>query len=137
MIRRPPRSTRTDTPFPTRRSSDLLLPIGEPRLVSGKLELYGQNLQIVHPDNVLAPDQADELPEREAVYPLSEGLTNKRLAALAVQALARIPTLPEWVEPRVLSRARKSVVSGKSVSVRVYHGGRRTTKNTNTTTTNN
>src|SRR3546814_10809105 len=24
MIRRPPRSTRTDTPFPTRRSSDLL-----------------------------------------------------------------------------------------------------------------
>src|SRR3546814_6371565 len=34
-----------------------LLPIGEPRLVSGKLELYGQNLQIVHPDNVLAPDR--------------------------------------------------------------------------------
>src|SRR3546814_1931688 len=72
--------------------------------LSGKLELYGQNLQIVHPDNVLAPDQADELPEREAVYPLSEGLTNKRMAALAVQALERIPTLPEWVEPSVLSR---------------------------------
>src|SRR3546814_16244106 len=85
-------------------SSDLLLPIGEPRLVSGKLELYGQNLQIVHPDNVLAPDQADELPEREAVYPLSEGLTNKRMAALAVQALERIPNLPEWVAPSVLSR---------------------------------
>src|SRR3546814_9611120 len=72
--------------------------------LSGKLELYGQNLQIVHPDNVLAPDQADELPEREAVYPLSEGLTNKRMAALAVQALERVPTLPEWVEPSVLSR---------------------------------
>src|SRR3546814_6900165 len=27
MIRRPPRSTRTDTPFPTRRSSDLVLAI--------------------------------------------------------------------------------------------------------------
>src|SRR3546814_13362745 len=30
MIRRPPRSTRTDTPFPTRRSSDLK-PVVEPR----------------------------------------------------------------------------------------------------------
>src|SRR3546814_11822581 len=29
MIRRPPRSTRTDTPFPTRRSSDL--PAAQPR----------------------------------------------------------------------------------------------------------
>ena len=81
-----------------------LLPLGEPRLVSGKLELYGQYLQIVHPDHVLPPDQAGELPEREAVYPLSEGLTNKRMAALAVQAVERTPALPEWIEPSVLTR---------------------------------
>src|SRR3546814_3214818 len=31
MIRRPPRSTRTDTLFPTRRSSDLLIPFSETR----------------------------------------------------------------------------------------------------------
>src|SRR3546814_6666641 len=30
MLRRPPRSTRTDTSFPTRRSSDLTLPIDRP-----------------------------------------------------------------------------------------------------------
>src|SRR3546814_2734899 len=34
-----------------------MLPIGEPRLVSGKLELYGPNLQIVHPDRVSAREQ--------------------------------------------------------------------------------
>src|SRR3546814_18798618 len=34
MIRRPPRSTRTDTPFPTRRSSDLLAALEFPRLTS-------------------------------------------------------------------------------------------------------
>jgi len=41
---------------------------------------------------------------REAVYALSEGLTNKRLAALVSQALARAPALPEWIEPSLLAK---------------------------------
>ncbi|MGV3481021.1 MAG: ATP-dependent DNA helicase RecG, partial [Sphingobium sp.] len=81
-----------------------LLPLGEPRIVSGKLESYGQQLQIVHPDHVLPPEEAGTLPEREPVYPLSEGLTGKRLAQLAEQALARAPDLPEWIEPSVLEK---------------------------------
>src|SRR3546814_5730934 len=36
-----------------------LLPLGEARRVSGRLEQYGQELQIVHPDYVLAPEEAD------------------------------------------------------------------------------
>jgi ATP-dependent DNA helicase RecG len=75
------------------------LPIGEPRIVSGRLDRYGQELQIVHPDYVLKPADAAEIPEREPVYPLSEGLTNHRLADLAGQALARVPALGEWIEP--------------------------------------
>src|SRR3546814_1427316 len=80
------------------------LKIGEPRVVSGRMELYGQELQIVHPDYVLAPDEAATLPESEPVYPLSEGLTNNRMGHLAGQALARVPELAEWVEPSVLNR---------------------------------
>ncbi|MEA3047509.1 MAG: ATP-dependent helicase RecG [Sphingomonadales bacterium] len=75
------------------------LPLGEPRLVSGRLDRYGQELQIVHPDYVLKPGEAAQIPEREPVYPLSEGLTNHRLADLAGQALARRPALSEWIEP--------------------------------------
>jgi ATP-dependent DNA helicase RecG len=80
------------------------LPLGEPKLVSGRMEMYGQELQIVHPDYVLAPDQAALLPEREPVYPLSEGLTNNRMGQLAGQALGRLPALAEWVEPSVIER---------------------------------
>ena len=80
------------------------LPLGEKRTVSGRLEMYGQELQIVHPDHVLAPGEAAELPAREAVYPLSEGLTNKRLGDFASQALARVPELAEWIEPGLLDR---------------------------------
>ncbi len=76
-----------------------LLPLGEKRRVSGRLEQYGQELQIIHPDYVLPPEEAADQPEREAIYPLSEGLTTKRMGQLAAQAVERAPTLPEWIEP--------------------------------------
>jgi ATP-dependent DNA helicase RecG len=80
-----------------------LLPIGEKRTVSGKLELYGQDMQMIHPDHVLPPEEATDLPVREPVYPLSEGLTSRRLGQLVEQALARAPSLPEWIEPGLLA----------------------------------
>jgi ATP-dependent DNA helicase RecG len=81
------------------------LPLGEPRIVSGKLDRYGQDLQMVHPDHVLAPEEGTgAIPEREPVYPLSEGLTSHRLGDLAAQALARLPTLGEWIEPSLKAR---------------------------------
>jgi len=81
-----------------------LLPIGEPRRVSGKLEMYGQELQIVHPDYVLPLEEAGDTPEREAIYPLSEGMTARRMGQLAAQALERAPDLAEWIEPGLLAR---------------------------------
>ncbi len=81
-----------------------LFPLGETRLVSGKLETYGQELQMVHPDHVLPVDEADSLPEREAIYPLSEGLTSRRVGLLAAQAIERAPDLPEWIEPSLLAK---------------------------------
>ena len=75
------------------------LPLGQQRLVSGKLDRYGQELQIVHPDHVLEPGEAAQLPEREPVYALAEGITNKRLGDFVQQAMERLPQLAEWVEP--------------------------------------
>jgi ATP-dependent DNA helicase RecG len=77
-----------------------LLPVSEARLVSGKLEQYGQELQIIHPD---LGEPGESFREREAIYPLSEGLTSRRLGALATQAVERAPELPEWIEPGLKS----------------------------------
>jgi len=79
------------------------LPLGEPKLVSGKLDAYGQDLQIVHPE-VLGLDKAADLPLREPVYGLSEGITNRRMRELAMAALERAPELPEWIEPSLAAR---------------------------------
>jgi ATP-dependent DNA helicase RecG len=80
------------------------LPLGEPRIVSGRMERYGQELQIVHPDHVLPPGEAAELADEEPVYGLSEGLTNRKVGDLAAQALARAPALAEWIEPSLIER---------------------------------
>ncbi len=80
------------------------LPLGTTKLVSGKLERYGDDLQMVHPDHVLALSEAASLPKREPVYPLSEGLTGRRVQLLAEQALLRAPRLAEWIEPTLLAK---------------------------------
>ncbi|UZK67131.1 ATP-dependent DNA helicase RecG [Sphingomonas sp. M1-B02] len=77
-----------------------LLPLNEKRWVSGRLDQYGQELQIVHPE----VSEEAEGGGREAVYPCSEGITSKRIAAMAAQAIERAPELPEWIEPSLRDR---------------------------------
>ena len=79
------------------------LPLQESRRISGKLDRYGQTLQISHPDIALPGDALGPV-LREAVYPLTEGVTNRRMAQLVAAAVERAPDLPEWIEPSVLER---------------------------------
>ena len=79
------------------------LPNGEKRTVSGKLEQYGDEWQIIHPE-VAEPGKGPQPQLREPVYPLTEGLTSRRIGELAREALERAPELPEWIEPSLLSR---------------------------------
>jgi ATP-dependent DNA helicase RecG len=81
-----------------------LLPLDQPRIVSGKVEQYGMERQIVHPDYVLTVEEGAKLPTSEPVYPLSEGITGRRMAQLAAQAFERAPHLPEWIEPSLLAK---------------------------------
>ncbi|MET3725589.1 ATP-dependent DNA helicase RecG [Sphingomonas trueperi] len=95
-----------------------LLPLNEPRWVSGKLEHYGQDLQMVHPDHVLPLDQVESVGGREAIYPCSEGITSKRIAALAAQAIERAPELPEWIEPSL--KAQKGWPDWREAIARIH-----------------
>jgi len=80
------------------------LPTGEKRVVSGKLEIFDGVAQMVHPDHVLMPDAADEIPGFEPVYPLTAGITQKLMFKASAAAMARLPDLDEWIDPGVLSR---------------------------------
>ncbi|WP_299911233.1 ATP-dependent DNA helicase RecG [uncultured Paracoccus sp.] len=76
------------------------LPVGQRRIVSGKVELFDGMLQMVHPDHILRETEA--LPsEFEPVYPLSAGLTQRVMAKAAEAALDRAPDLPDWIDPEL------------------------------------
>jgi len=75
------------------------LPVGEIRFVSGRIERYGETLQMAHPDYIVAPEHRDDLPLLEPVYPLTGGLSGKMLLKATRQALERVPPLAEWQNP--------------------------------------
>ena len=79
------------------------LPIGQMKTVSGKLEAYGDEWQIIHPE-VSEPGKGAAPALREPVYPLTEGLTNRRMGEFAREALEHAPELPEWIEPGLVQR---------------------------------
>ncbi|RVU03959.1 ATP-dependent DNA helicase RecG [Novosphingobium umbonatum] len=78
------------------------LPLGEARWIAGRLDQFGQSLQIVHPDHVSAEGALGQVVE--PIYPLSEGLTQGRLGALVGQALTHLVDLPEWIEPGLMAK---------------------------------
>ncbi len=81
-----------------------LLPTGQRRLVSGRVELFDGIAQMVHPDHVLRPEEAGELPAFEPVYPLANGITQKQVAKSVASTLTRVPVLPEWIDGPLLAR---------------------------------
>lgn len=73
------------------------LPVGQARVVSGRVEHFDYRLQMTHPDIIAPPSQLKEVQRVEPVYPLTAGLTNKRLTGIIQQAMADAPALPEWL----------------------------------------
>jgi ATP-dependent DNA helicase RecG len=94
-------------------------PVGAKRIVSGKVDDDKFGRQMAHPDYMLAPDKAGEIPELEAIYPATEGLPPRRVRAFVLEALERAPALPEWQDPAWL--AREGFPSWREAIERLHH----------------
>ena len=81
-----------------------LLPTGQRRLISGKVEFFDGVAQMAHPDHVLRVEDAAQLPLFEPVYPLGAGVTQRQIAKAGAAALARLPPMIEWIDPHLLTR---------------------------------
>ncbi|MGE0719612.1 MAG: ATP-dependent DNA helicase RecG [Alphaproteobacteria bacterium] len=79
-------------------------PIGAERLVSGRVDSFGDTLQMTHPDRVAQPDEAASLQAVEPVYPLTAGLVPAVLRKAIMAAIGRTPELPEWLDPAFRDR---------------------------------
>src|SRR3546814_11760252 len=135
MVRRPPRSTRTDTLFPYTtlfRSRDGFFC---DRIKGHAINLWRQSL--------FFPQHLLHMPANRLAFAISVGRQNQavgllRFIADGLELLALVGILlPRHREPlvgiygAVLCRVRKSVVYGKSVQDLVDHGDSRITKKNN------
>ena len=80
------------------------LPIGESRAISGKVEKYGEIIQISHPDIIAPAEDIEKIKTLETVYGLTYGISNRYLTKIINDALAHLPDLPEWIDSEYLKQ---------------------------------
>tara|TARA_R110001583_G_scaffold178786_2_gene334879 strand:+ start:102899 stop:104986 length:2088 start_codon:yes stop_codon:yes gene_type:complete len=81
-----------------------VLPEGEKRIISGKIDHYRGEYQITHPDRIGTDAERDAIQTVEPVYPMSAGVTGKTLTKAVQSALSHVPDLPEWHDPALQKR---------------------------------
>jgi len=79
------------------------LPMNSDRIVSGKVQEFNGERQMVHPDHICDPERDARPPPVEPIYPLTAGLTNKRVHTSIIAALQTLPDLPEWIDPHLIA----------------------------------
>ena len=78
---------------------ETILPVGETRVVSGRIERYRDRLQMIHPDHIGRQAEMAAMRRIEPVYSLTAGVTARLFARLIGEAMARAPELEEWNDP--------------------------------------
>ena len=79
-----------------------LLPVGERRIISGKLEFYDDIPQIVHPHHVKKINDEKTITRFEPVYSLSSGVSQKLMMGTISGLLENLPKLDEWIDRELL-----------------------------------
>lgn len=81
-----------------------ILPVGETRVISGRIERFGGEIQMPHPDHIVPVGEADAIRRVEPIYPMTAGLSPKTFGKAIMAALAKAPDLPEWLDPTFRER---------------------------------
>jgi len=74
-------------------------PMGQTRLISGKVTFHDGMRQMLHPDYVVDPAKGEAPPPVEPIYPLTQGLPGRILQRAIGMALDSVPEAQEWLEP--------------------------------------
>ena len=73
-------------------------PVGQIRLVSGRVQIHGGERQMLHPDHVVDPAKGEAPPAVEPVYPLTAGLAGRQVQKFIREALRLLGRPPEWLD---------------------------------------
>ena len=79
-----------------------ILPPGETRVVSGRVDRYGSALQMTHPDFIVPEAELDRIALVQPTYRLTAGLSPKVMGKAMAAMLETLPELPEWLTETAL-----------------------------------
>lgn len=97
---------------------DRLMPVGEKRFVSGRVESYRGERQMAHPDLIMKPEEAKALPGFEPRYPMTSDIAAARLRQFVAQGLEMATDLPEWADKHF--RASKNYLPFKEALQKLH-----------------
>jgi ATP-dependent DNA helicase RecG len=78
------------------------LPIGNKRVISGKIERFNNIWTISHPEYILPIEKIDEIPKNQLIYPLTAKITQKLLTEKIKYILDFVPNYPEWIDKNLI-----------------------------------
>lgn len=81
-----------------------MFPLNKELLVSGRVEDFNAERQIVHPDHVCDPEKGEAPPEVEPVYRMTAGVSGRLLHKVIGAALDAIRELPPWADEHLLDK---------------------------------
>ncbi len=79
-------------------------PMNQEMIVSGLIEDFNGQRQMVHPDHVCNPEKGEEPPKVEPVYGLTAGVSSRMLQKAILGAFETISTLPDWIDASLLEQ---------------------------------
>ncbi len=94
-----------------------LLPTDSSRIISGKLELFDNKPQIVHPDYVVTLDKKNELPTIQPIYNLTAGVTQRLIAKAITAVTSDLPNSPEWLRSDLIAKYQWSSFNESLVKI--------------------
>ena len=81
-----------------------VLPVGQTRVISGRAQRFGRELQITHPDHIGTLDELSHLQAVQPVYALTAGLSQMAMQKAVRAALERTKDLREWHDVAILEQ---------------------------------
>lgn len=81
-------------------------PMNEEMIVSGLIEDFNNQRQMVHPDHVCNPAKGEAPPLVEPIYGLTAGVSSRMLQKAITAALEEVPELPEWIDGALISQKK-------------------------------
>ncbi|PPR34655.1 MAG: ATP-dependent DNA helicase RecG [Alphaproteobacteria bacterium MarineAlpha6_Bin3] len=81
-----------------------ILPVGENKVVCGKLEKLGSKYQIIHPESISHLDELPYLHGSLSLYSLTKGLTMSLYRKSIFSALKELIEIPEWINEAIIKK---------------------------------